>query len=85
MNMYRRTGNYPCVTILSLGNEAGNGVNFYEAYRRLKELEKDGQNRPVCYERAEQEWNTDRDADTSISEPVRKYPLVNYWEVQKCR
>ena len=32
-----------------------------------------------------QEWNTDRDADTSISEPVRKYPLVNYWEVQKCR
>ena len=59
MNMYRRTGNYPCVTILSLGNEAGNGVNFYEAYRRLKELEKDGQNRPVCYERAEQEWNTD--------------------------
>jgi len=32
-----------------------------------------------------QEWNTDRDADTSISEPVKKYPLVNYWEVQKCR
>ncbi|MBR1405802.1 MAG: DUF4981 domain-containing protein [Bacteroidales bacterium] len=59
LNMYRRTGNYPCVTILSLGNEAGNGVNFYEAYRRLKDLEKEGQNRPVCYERAEQEWNTD--------------------------
>ena len=32
-----------------------------------------------------QEWNTDRDADTALSEPVRKYPLVNYWEVQKCR
>ena len=59
LNMYRRTANYPCVTILSLGNEAGNGVNFYEAYRVLKELEKDGQNRPVCYERAEREWNTD--------------------------
>ena len=59
MNMYRRTGNYPCVTILSLGNEAGNGVNFYKLYTALKELEKDGQNRPVCYERAEQEWNTD--------------------------
>ena len=59
LNMYRRTANYPCVTILSLGNEAGNGANFYEAYRVLKALEKDGQNRPVCYERAEREWNTD--------------------------
>jgi len=59
LNMYRRTANYPCVTILSLGNEAGNGVNFYNAYRELKALEKDGQNRPVCYERAEYEWNTD--------------------------
>lgn len=59
LNMYRRTANYPCVTILSLGNEAGNGVNFYETYRVLKALEKDGQNRPVCYERADREWNTD--------------------------
>ena len=59
LNMYHRTANYPCVTILSLGNEAGNGVNFYEAYRVLKALERDGQNRPVCYERAEREWNTD--------------------------
>ena len=59
LNMYHRTANYPCVTILSLGNEAGNGVNFYEGYRVLKALEKDGQNRPVCYERAEREWNTD--------------------------
>lgn len=58
-NMYYRTRNYPCVTILSLGNEAGNGVNFYKAYEELKALEKDGQNRPVCYERAEFEYNTD--------------------------
>ncbi|MBR4741066.1 MAG: beta-galactosidase, partial [Bacteroidales bacterium] len=59
LNMYRRTANYPCVTILSLGNEAGNGVNFYETYKALKALEKDGQNRPVIYERAEFEFNTD--------------------------
>lgn len=58
-NMYYRTRNYPCVTILSLGNEAGNGVNFYNAYNVIKDLEKNGQNRPVCYERAEREWNTD--------------------------
>lgn len=59
LNMYRRTANYPCVTILSLGNEAGNGVNFYETYKILKALEKDGQNRPVVYERAEFQHNTD--------------------------
>ena len=59
LNMYYRTSNYPCVTILSLGNEAGNGLNFYETYKALKALEKDGQNRPVVYERAGREWNTD--------------------------
>lgn len=59
MNMYCRTRNYPCVTILSLGNEAGNGVNFYDCYRALKALETKGMNRPVCYERAVYEWNTD--------------------------
>lgn len=58
-NMYFRTRNYACVTILSLGNEAGNGCNFYNAYNEIKALEKDGMNRPVCYERAEFEWNTD--------------------------
>ena len=59
LNMYHRTANYPCVTILSLGNEAGNGVNFYESYKVLKALEEKGQNRPVVYERAEYDWNTD--------------------------
>ena len=59
LNMYYRTANYPCVTLLSLGNEAGNGVNFYEAYNELKALEAGGQNRPVVYERAEEDWNTD--------------------------
>ena len=59
LNMYRRTANYPCVTILSLGNEAGNGVNFYNTYKELKALEENGQNRPVVYERAQYEWNTD--------------------------
>ncbi len=59
LNMYYRTANYPCVTILSLGNEAGNGINFQNAYKELKALEKDGMGRPVCYERAEFSWNTD--------------------------
>ncbi|MDR1368927.1 MAG: DUF4981 domain-containing protein [Dysgonamonadaceae bacterium] len=58
-NMFERNKNYPSVTILSLGNEAGNGYNFYNGYTLLKELDKDLMQRPVCYERALSEWNTD--------------------------
>ena len=59
LNMYRRTANYPCVVILSLGNESGNGCNFEETYRALKALEEGGQNRPVVYERARNDFNSD--------------------------
>ena len=59
LNCYRRTANYPCVSMLSLGNEAGNGVNFQETYKLLKALEKNGMNRAVTYERAEDAWNSD--------------------------
>ena len=59
MNMFYRDKNHPCVTIWSLGNEAGNGYNFYQTYIMMKDAEKDYMNRPVCYERAEMEWNTD--------------------------
>lgn len=58
-NMYERNKNYPSLTIWSLGNEAGNGYNFYQTYLWMKEQEKDGMNRPVCYERAQWEWNSD--------------------------
>lgn len=58
-NMFERNKNHPSVTIWSLGNEAGNGYNFYNAYVLLKNLDKDLMNRPVCYERALWEWNTD--------------------------
>ena len=55
-NMYHQTKNYPCVMIWSLGNEAGNGYNFYETYLWLKGADT---LRPVQYERAQMEWNTD--------------------------
>lgn len=58
-NMFERNKNYPCVTIWSLGNEAGNGYNFYNAYVLLKDMDRQLMNRPVCYERALWEWNTD--------------------------
>ncbi|MDR2384904.1 MAG: DUF4981 domain-containing protein [Tannerella sp.] len=56
-NMYERNKNHPCVIIWSMGNEAGNGYNFYQSYLYLKN--KDKTNRPVNYERALWEWNTD--------------------------
>ena len=58
-NMFERNKNYPSLTIWSLGNEAGNGFNFYNAYTLIKELDKDLMARPVNYERALEEWNTD--------------------------
>ena len=59
MNMYERNKNYPSVTFWSLGNEAGNGYNFYQTYLYLKDKEINSMNRPVNYERALWEWNTD--------------------------
>lgn len=55
-DMVERDKNHPSVIIWSLGNEAGNGYCFYEAYRWLKQRDT---SRPVQYERAEHEWNTD--------------------------
>ncbi|MDR3217828.1 MAG: DUF4981 domain-containing protein [Dysgonamonadaceae bacterium] len=56
MRMYERDKNHPSVTFWSLGNEAGNGYNFYNAYMSLKKADS---TRPVQYERAVNEWNTD--------------------------
>src|SRR5699024_5493637 len=52
MNMFERNKNHPSVTIWSLGNEAGDGVNFDAAYRWVKNMEKGLLDRPVNYERA---------------------------------
>lgn len=54
--MYERDKNHPSVVTWSLGNEAGNGVNFYSGYDWLK---KHDSLRPVQYERAEYDYNTD--------------------------
>lgn len=59
MNMYERNKNYPSLTFWSLGNEAGNGYNFYQTYLWVKNKDKDLMNRPVNYERAQWEWNSD--------------------------
>jgi len=54
--MVERDKNHACVIIWSMGNEAGNGVNFQETYKWIKKRD---DTRPVQYERALQEWNTD--------------------------
>ena len=59
INMFERNKNRTSVIIWSLGNEAGNGYNFYQTYLWLKQADKDWMERPVCYERAQWEWNSD--------------------------
>jgi beta-galactosidase len=54
--MFERDKNQPSVIIWSLGNEAGDGVNFSATYAYLKSVD---QSRPVQYERAEGGPNTD--------------------------
>ena len=52
----QRDRNHPSVIIWSLGNEAGNGPNFHKGYDLVKSLDP---TRPVQYERAEFDSNTD--------------------------
>ena len=64
--MVQRDRNHPSIIIWSMGNEAGNGYNFYEGYQMIKEMDP---TRPVQHERAilpwqdlgkmKVEWNTD--------------------------
>ncbi|NLZ94381.1 MAG: glycoside hydrolase family 2, partial [Bacteroidales bacterium] len=56
ISMVERDKNHPSVVTWSLGNEAGNGYNFYETYLWIKERDT---SRPVQYERAVLEFNTD--------------------------
>ena len=55
-NMFERDKNQPSVIIWSLGNEAGNGVNFEATYAYLKSVDS---SRPVQYEQAHGGANTD--------------------------
>jgi len=54
--MVQRDFNHPCVIVWSMGNEAGNGENFYQLYDWIKAYDP---SRPVQYERAGRDRNTD--------------------------
>ena len=53
---YRTTCGQACVIGYIMAEESSNGINLYESYLRLKELEK---TRPVMYLDAADEWNSD--------------------------
>ncbi|MGB3776016.1 MAG: glycoside hydrolase family 2 TIM barrel-domain containing protein, partial [Leeuwenhoekiella sp.] len=71
--MFERDKNYPSIVTWSLGNEAGNGDNFYATYEYLKEQDS---TRPTQYEGATMYENTD------IQAPMydRIHQLVKYAE-----
>lgn len=56
IRMFERDKNYPCIVTWSLGNEAGNGENFFATYAWLKEHDT---TRPTQYEGATGYENTD--------------------------
>lgn len=81
-NMFERDKNFTCIVTWSLGNEAGNGYNFYQTYLWMKEADK---TRPVQYEQAYHEWNSDIycpmyprpwDIENYAKNPEMKRPLI---------
>lgn len=66
-SLVERDKNHPSVIIWSLGNECGNGENFRKAYSWIKQRDT---SRPVQFEQAQEEENTD------IVCPM--YPSVEY-------
>lgn len=79
--MYERDKNHPSIVIWSLGNEAGNGENHKSNYRYLKKADA---SRPVQYEGATGDWNSDLQVPmyASIEEMIQyatnnpKRPLI---------
>ena len=67
MRMIERDKNHPSVIIWSMGNECSNGTIFYELYKEIKERDT---SRPVSFEQAGMEENTD------IISPM--YPGINH-------
>jgi beta-galactosidase len=80
-NMFERDKNQPSVIIWSLGNESGNGVNFYATYDYLKSKDT---TRPVQFEQAHLEENTDIICPMYMSmERMERYATGDMGEVSR--
>lgn len=76
--MVERDKNHASVVTWSLGNEAGNGYNFYECYLWLKQRDTI---RPVQYERAVSNYGTfSTEFNTDIVNPMYSHPgsMIEY-------
>ena len=85
VRMVERDKNHPSVIIWSMGNEAGNGVNFFKGYDTIKAI--DITKRPVQYERPykDRDGNVfDMDSNTDIIVPQYPSP-ANFKEVGKSK
>lgn len=73
--MVERDKNHPSIIIWSMGNEAGNGYNFYRGYLWIKQRDP---SRPIQYERASAGgWegkNLKFDWDSDIIDPMYSSP-----------
>lgn len=79
VRMVKRDRNHPSVVIWSMGNEAGNGVNFFKGYAAIKAL--DLSKRPVQYERTYKDYDgslLDMEKNTDIIVP--QYPSPKTFE-----
>jgi beta-galactosidase len=56
MAMYHTSKNHPSVAMFSLAERSANGLNLYESYLALKQLER---HRPVLYADGGGEWDSD--------------------------
>ena len=73
VRMVKRDRNHPSVIIWSMGNEAGNGINFFKGYDAIKT--NDNSKRPVQYERSYKDYDASLyDMDTNTDIIVPQYP-----------
>jgi beta-galactosidase len=83
VRMVQRDKNHPSVIIWSMGNEAGNGVNFYAGYKAIKAA--DASKRPVQYERVEigSRFALEFDWNSDIIVPQYPNPATFEWMGQR--